>query len=46
MAQRGVPMWEIAGMMGDRIDTVEKHYLKHHPEYLRNASAALESLYS
>lgn len=46
MAQQGVPMWEIAGIMGDRLETVEKHYLKHHPEYLRNATGALEKIYA
>jgi len=46
MAQQGVNMWEIAGIMGDRVDTVEKHYLKHHPDYLKGATAALERLYA
>ena len=46
MAQQGVSMWEIAGIMGDRVDTVEKHYLKHHPDYLKHATAALEKLYA
>lgn len=46
MAQQGVSMWEIAGIMGDRTDTVEKHYLKHHPDYLKNATSALDKIYA
>ncbi|MFO0109750.1 MAG: site-specific integrase, partial [Alphaproteobacteria bacterium] len=46
MAQQGVTTWEIAGIMGDRLDTVEKHYLKHHPDYLKGATEALEKLYA
>lgn len=46
LAQKGVSMWEIAGIMGDRIATVEQHYAKHHPDYLKNAVSALEDLYS
>jgi len=46
MAQQGVNMWNIAGIMGDRVDTVEKHYLKHHPDYLKGATEALEKLYA
>lgn len=45
MAQNGVSMVEIAGIMGDRIDTVEKHYLKYHPDYLKNATTALDKIY-
>ncbi len=46
MAQQGVSMWEIAGIMGDRTDTVEKHYLKHHPDYLKDATSALDKIYA
>ncbi len=45
MAQNKVSMVEIAGIMGDRIDTVEKHYLKYHPEYLKDAITALDKIY-
>lgn len=37
MAQAGVDLWEIAGVLGDTLATVEKTYLHHHPDYLRNA---------
>lgn len=36
-AQDGVPMFQIAGMLGDTLETVEKHYAHHSPEYLRGA---------
>ncbi|MEQ9823222.1 MAG: site-specific integrase [Puniceicoccaceae bacterium] len=45
LAQRGVPLWEIAGIMGDRLTTVEKHYAKHHPDYLKKAIDTLDDLY-
>jgi len=37
MAQAGVSMFEIAGLLGDTVATVEKTYAKHHPDYLRDA---------
>lgn len=36
-AQRGVSMFDIAGVLGDTLPTVEKHYAVHAPGYLRNA---------
>lgn len=36
-AQAGVPMWEIAGVLGDTLATVERKYAHHHPDYLRSA---------
>lgn len=36
-AQRGVVLWEIAGVLGDTMVTVEKKYAHHHPDYLRSA---------
>lgn len=46
LAQKGIPMWQIAGMMGDSLETTERHYAKHHPDYLKDASSALDSLLS
>ena len=42
MAQRGVPMWEIAGFLG-HADTrmVERTYAHHHPDHLNRARGAL-----
>lgn len=45
LAQSGVSMWEIAGIMGDRLATVERHYAKHHPSYLQEAVSTLDRLY-
>lgn len=45
MMQRGVPISQIAAIMGDKIQTVERHYLKHHPDYLKVAVTALKDLY-
>jgi integrase len=36
-AQAGVPMWEIAGVLGDTVETVTKHYAHHSPGHLRAA---------
>lgn len=37
MAQAGVSMFDIAGVLGDTVETVTKTYAHHHPDYLRNA---------
>ena len=37
MAQAGVSMFDIAGVLGDSVDTVTKTYAHHHPDYLRDA---------
>lgn len=34
-AQAGRPLWDIAGVLGDTLSTVEKKYAHHHPDYLR-----------
>jgi integrase len=36
-AQNGVPLLDIAGVLGDRLETVMKTYLHHCPEHLRGA---------
>jgi integrase len=36
-ARRGVSMFEIAGVLGDKLETVMKHYAHHSPEHLRGA---------
>lgn len=42
MAQAGVSMWEIAGMLGHKDSRItERVYAKHSPEYLQNAAKAL-----
>lgn len=37
MAQAGVSMFDIAGVLGDSVETVTKTYAHHHPDYLRGA---------
>lgn len=37
MAQAGVSMFDIAGVLGDSVETVTKTYAHHHPDYLRDA---------
>lgn len=41
MAMAAVPMREIARTLGDTEAVVEKHYAKHHPDYLKAATGAL-----
>lgn len=36
-ARRGVDMWQIAGVLGDSVDTVTGHYLHHAPGHLMAA---------
>lgn len=36
-ARRGVDIFEIAGVLGDSVSTVERNYLHHCPEHLRHA---------
>lgn len=40
-AQAGIPLWEVAGMLGQRLQTTTQVYAKHQPDYLRNASWAM-----
>ncbi len=41
LAQRGVPMWEIAGYLGMTVETASWVYLHHSPEHLRAAADAV-----
>lgn len=36
-ARRGVDLWQIAGILGDNLATVQKNYLHHCPDHLRKA---------
>jgi integrase len=36
-AKAGVSMWDIAGILGDSLPVVIKHYAQHSPDYLRKA---------
>jgi integrase len=37
MARAGVDMWQLAGILGDSLQTVQKTYLHHCPDHLRGA---------
>lgn len=45
LAQKGVSLIDIAGIMGDNVTTVQRHYLKHSPEHLKKSTAILGELY-
>ena len=36
-ARAGVPLWDIAAVLGDTVEVVTKHYAIHQPEHLRSA---------
>lgn len=42
MAQRGVPLWEIAGYLGHSVSRTTELYAHHHPDFLKGARAAFE----
>ena len=46
MAQRGVSMFDIAGLMGDNPQTVARTYAHHSPDHLKKATQALNDVYS
>lgn len=37
MARAGVDLWQLAGVLGDTVATVQRNYLHHCPEHLRSA---------
>ena len=41
MARRGVPLWQIAGVLGNTVAMVERVYAKHCPDGLADAVAAI-----
>jgi len=43
-AKNRVPMFEIAGVLGDTMATVERVYAKHHPDHLRRAVGFMDGL--
>jgi integrase len=40
MMQLGVPKWEAAGFLGMSMETLERRYGHHHPDYLKSAAEA------
>ena len=43
LMQRGVPIWQSAGYLGMSAHMIERTYGHHHPEFLRDAAAAITS---
>ena len=41
MAQAGLPLWQVAGMLGNTEQMVQDTYGHHHPDYLKAAANAL-----
>ena len=42
MAQRAVPLWEIAGYLGHSVQRATELYAHHHPDFMANARQAIE----
>jgi integrase len=42
LAQAGVPMWEIAGWLGQDPETTARIYAHHHPDFMGAAKAAVD----
>ncbi|MBX7146468.1 MAG: hypothetical protein K1X44_04055 [Alphaproteobacteria bacterium] len=38
MAQNGIPIYDISGMLGQRVTATTERYAKHQPDYLRRAA--------
>lgn len=41
LMQAGIDKWEAAGFLAMTLDTLERNYAHHHPDYLRKAAEAL-----
>jgi integrase len=42
LAQRGVPVWQIAGWLGQDPETTARIYAHHHPDYMGETLAAMD----
>lgn len=42
MAQQGTSLWDIAGWLGQDIETTERIYAHHHPDFMENAKRGIE----
>jgi predicted acyl esterase len=40
--QFGVPLWDIAGWLGQDIETTTRIYAHHHPDFMQNALDAAD----
>ena len=41
LMQLGVPIWQAAGYLGMSVQTLERTYGHHHPDYMRGAAEAI-----
>ena len=41
LARAGVDLWKAAGLLGMTVETLQRVYAHHHPDYLRDAAEAL-----
>lgn len=39
--QRGVDLWQAAGFLGMSVETLERNYGHHHPNYMQEAARAI-----
>lgn len=42
LAQQGTPLWHISGWMGQDIETTERMYAHHHPDFMEVAKRGAE----
>ena len=42
LVQRGVPLWQVAGFVGASVETIERVYAHHAPDFLEGARTALD----
>jgi len=40
LMQAGVPLWEVAGFLSMSVETLQRVYGHHHPDYMRGAAEA------
>lgn len=43
LAQSGFPIWEAAGFLGTTVETFERTYSHHHPDFMKQAAEAIGS---
>ncbi len=42
LVQKGVKLWEVSGYVGASVETIQRTYGHHAPDYLENARKAME----
>ena len=46
LRKRGVPMWEVEGMLGHKMDSTSEVYAKYDPDYLGKAAKAIDAYFA